>query len=194
MKSAFLVLFLFLTSCSSTAYNVEEFPEKKTRTVFFGTARLEGSGYEMRVMFDTLDTKRMGLMVKRDWRSVILPSIAWVDPNGVRVLDAPFYNVFWDYVCSGLHFQFAGTDFSETYNEAYFIRQEQITGQTIDMVIGYDDARRLFSKDFQPYWSEMVGSDGRSLLEYHTDMKMTVPYDWGMGDETDKLSYYLLNR
>ncbi len=180
MKPAILFSVLLLIGCTSSLNDEESTP--KTRTVFFGTATLEKTGREVRVMLDTLDTRLMGLMFDIELRHEVQPSITWLKPGVVHVLEAPFYNVFWDYACGGLRFNYADQDWGTTYNEADFSQQEKITGQHIDMVIGHDDARRMFSpKDPQEnyWWADMVGGDGRSLLEYHTDMKMIVPYDWG---------------
>lgn len=51
---------------------------------------------------------------------------------------------------------------------ADFSRQERITGQHIDIVIGGDDVRRMFDND---------------LSQLPIDLQVTVPYDWGTSRE-----------
>ena len=162
-----VVALLFTASCSDTLSGDESII--RTRPVYFTTAILERTGREVRIMLDTLDTRMMGGLITHSVRSELSLYRAWLaDPEQQRPW-YPFYDVILDWTCSEFRFRFGDKEYGFLSKEVLsFSRQERLTGEHIDIVIGRDGTRRLFNNDL-------------SVLPI--DKRMTVPYDWGMGEE-----------
>ena len=158
---------LFTASCTDSLDYKESKPKK--RPVYFLTATLEKTGREVRVMIDTLDTPAMCMRVTYEVaREVNLQWIKYPYPDQVQA-DNPFYNVP---LYSGYAGEFAFLVDKDRYSyfggEGEFSRQERLTGEHIDIVIGHDGTRRMFKND---------------LSALPIDKRMTVPYDWGTSEE-----------
>lgn len=139
------------------------------RTVYFGTATLEDTGQQVRVMFDP--DVNISVFITVDLRSALHLSTYETDPQFFDQVRARclFYDVIADWSCSGFAFDFGGKIKAlNVYEVRSFDRQERITGQHIDMVIG----KNLYSQ---------VVSNGLSKIPI--DLTLTVPYDWGTSQE-----------
>lgn len=166
MKRLLLLLTLLLAACTDS---LDDSPE--TRTVYFFSATLEKTGREVRIMVDSTDTRRMGMIVTTTVRSELNLSQSWLESEVIeQQLDwYPFYNVILDWWCAEFRFNCGPDRYGHVCKEVFnFSRQERITSQHIDIVIGGDGVRRMFDND---------------LSQLPIDKTMEVPYDWGTSRE-----------
>lgn len=167
MKYLLLIVIIpILFSCSDSLDGTS-----KTRTVYFFTASLEKTGREVQVMIDTIDTRSMGMIVTTTVRDELNLYRTWLKPEFIEQQREwyPFYNIILDWTCAEFRFYCGNGRYGNVCKEVFdFSRQERITGQHIDIVIGGNGVRRMFDNDF-------------SLLPI--DLQMTVPYDWGTSQE-----------
>lgn len=176
MKHIFLFAFasLLFAGCSKKDDEPGVDISSWTRTVYFGTATLEKTGQQVRVMFDPENTPNMLVLITSDIKGALRLPTFTTDPqsyDGIRATHR-YYDVIPNWRCYPFTFDFGGkielNSVGDCYEVRNFDRQERITGQHIDMVIG----KGLFS--------QMV-SNGLSNLPI--DLTLTVPYDWGTSQE-----------
>ena len=168
MKHIFLFAFasLLFVGCSKKEEPPLDLSQWTTRTVYFATATLEKNGQQVRVMFDLDYTPMMSVLITADLRSALHLSTNETDPQFFDQVRAgnPYYDVIVDWSCSNFGFHF-GEGINETWgvrDVMNFDRQERITGQHIDMVIGYYT------------FKQMVNTN---LSQLPIDLTLTVPYD-----------------
>ncbi len=181
MKHIFLFAFasLLFVGCSKTeavsaSGEDKTYIKPETYTVYFMNCTIEGLNREVRVMLDP-ELLIDGLMVADLSKELNLPpwwydsTLEWLEDEQ-KVL--PFYELK---DCLG--------DLNTRVNLyvkneqiwcfhkcviADFSRQEQLTGQHIDLVLGILITQSKFNDDFS---------------QLPIDLQMTVPYDWGTSQE-----------
>lgn len=157
------VCFLAMASCK------KEETTPKTRTVFFATASLYKTGREVRVMLDMLDTSSLEMIITGEvGRELGMSRFTPEYPDQLQAY-CPYYDVvLYGGYGGGLSLLIDGIRYSPVGSQADLSRQERITGQHIDIVIGDDGFRRMFDRD---------------LSKLPIDLEMVVPYDWGTSKE-----------
>lgn len=135
----------------------------------------------IRIMLDTLDTPNFEFLYSKELAEEL--HYSWCMTGVTYPDDYEFYDIIEPLPVIGSRFFFGGHQGGVVGNVSDFARQRALTGQQIDMVLGSAAARRYLSKDYISNWHALTDSEGRNLLECHTDVQMEVPYDWGKGAE-----------
>jgi len=195
MKKFYYSLWLYLLAVASTCCSTSDDEQisspthPATRTIFIGSGEImvdydKDIRKPIRIMLDTLDTPYFHLVYSQELAEELHYSYCLTGKTYPD--DYEFYDIDEYLPVVGSRFFFGGhqTQYGHVIAPvADLARQRAITGQQIDMVMGSDAARLHFSKDNTRNWYTLTDSEGRNLLEYHTDVKMEVPYDWGKGEE-----------
>lgn len=166
MRRLLFITAFLLSACTDSLDYKESTPKK--RPVYFLTATLEKNGREVRIMIDSLDTRMMELLITRELGSELDLYRGFLENPEQQLPWYPFYDVILDWTCSEFRFNFGGKEYGFPSKEVVsFSRQERLTGEHIDIVIGRGYTR-IFNND---------------LSALPIDKRMTVPYDWGTSEE-----------
>ena len=190
-KKLLLGLILVTVAACSKSGTEQSPAYPATRTIFIGSGEITVD-YEknirkpIRIMIDTLETSFYFDFV---YSKKLAEELNYQQiPNGWNAAEYfPYYDIL-PLPVTGSYVFFAGYTNHHGIvggSVADLTRQQIITGQQIDMVIGFGGIGRLVD-DFYSWdkiWAHLTDSEGHNLLEYHTDVRMEVPYDWGMGAE-----------
>lgn len=189
-KKLLLGLILVTVAACSKSGTEQSPAHPATRTIFIGSGEITVD-YEknirkpIRIMIDTLDTPHSFSFI---YNKELAEELNYQPTDGDTMAEYYRYYDILPRPVSGSYVFFAGytnQDGLVAGCASDLIRQQIITGQQIDMVIGPGGIARLidYYYSWDRIWAHLTDSEGRNLLEYHTDVRMEVPYDWGMGAE-----------